>query len=244
MNEALIRIGDIPVYGYGLIVVFSILWGSFVFYKKASESHFEDKTILDSVVLSAFWAFIVGRVLYALLHFGTFAKHWSRLLLLTNYPGLDRWGVIAGIALGLWLCIRKIKVKFLDWFDLVSLGITAGSAILMGGIAAMTAMWQYAVLAVLYLGFFVYFWRTEKTYRVLDWYRNNKTSARSGYITGLSITVWGLLYLAETMLTKTFVWSSGVLASVLFVGGLVLVYIRSGRTLVEDIKTILKHGKK
>jgi hypothetical protein len=90
----------------------------------------------------------------------------------------------------------------------------------------------------------VYFWRAEETYRVLEWYRNNKTSARSGYITGLSISVWGVLFLAEHLLNRSLSWQSGVWSGVLFVGGLVLVYIRSGRTVKDDIKIVFKHGKK
>ena len=244
MNEALVRINNIPIYGYGLLAVFAFLWGSFVFYKKAMESHFEDKAVLDCVVLCGFWAFIAGRLGFALLNWGTFVKHWSRLFLLTNYPGLDRWGVIMGVAFGLWLCVRKTKAKFMDWFDLVCVGISSGTAIFMAGLAAMTGVWQYVVLAVLFLAVFIYFWRAEQTYRVLDWYRNKKTSARSGYIAGLSIASWGLLYLAETLLLNICSWVCIIWVIVLFVGGVVLVYIRSGRTVAEDIKTIFKHGKR
>jgi prolipoprotein diacylglyceryltransferase len=123
MNEALIRINNVPVYGYGILAVLSFLWGAFVFHKKASESHFDDHMILDSVVLSAFWSFIVGRVVYCLSNPSIFWNHWTRLLLLTNYPGINRFGAFVGIAVGLWLCIRKTKEKFLDWFDLMLLQI-------------------------------------------------------------------------------------------------------------------------
>jgi len=244
MNEALIRINNIPIYGFGVLAVVAFLWGSFVYYKKASEVHFEDKIILDSVVLCAFWGFIVGRFVYTLLNWQTFWGHFSRILLLTNYPGIDRWGVFVGIALGLWLCLRKIKVKFLDWFDVVCLGISAGTAVFLAGLAILAFRWQFTVLAILYLGAFIYFWRAEETYRVLDWYRNNKTSAKSGYITGLSMAVWGVLFLVEQWLKRSFSWPYGVWAGALFVGGLVLVYIRSGRTVSDDIKIVFKHGKK
>lgn len=244
MNEAIIRISSIPVYGFGLLAVFAFMWGSFVFYKKAAESHFEDRLILDSVVLSAFWGFIIGRVAFTLLNLETFWGHFSRVFLLTNYPGLDRFGVILGIALGLWLCLRKTREKFLDWFDLVAIGMSAGSAIFFAGMAIMAFMWQFIVLAFVFLGVFIYFWNVERRYRTFDWYRNNRTSARSGFIAGFSISSLGVLYLAEKLLIGGFVWSMGVWAGVMFVGGLILVYIRSGRTVTEDVKTIFKHGKK
>jgi len=244
MNEAIIRINSIPVYGFGLLAVFAFMWGSFVFYKKAVESHFEDRLILDSVVLSAFWGFIIGRLGFALLNLETFLGHFSRVFLLTNYPGLDRFGVILGVALGLWLCLRKTKEKFLDWFDLITLGISAGSAIFFAGMALMAFMWQFIVLAFVFLGVFIYFWNVERKYRTFAWYRNNKTSARSGFIAGFSISIWGLLYLAEKLLIGGFLWTIGVWVGAMFVVGLVLVYIRSGRTVAVDVKTIFKHGKK
>lgn len=244
MNEAILRINNIPVYGFGLLAVVSFLWGSFVFYKKAGESNFDDRLILDSVVLSAFWGFILGRVGYALLNIEVFWNHLSRLFLLTNYPGLDRFGVMIGVAVGLWLSLRKVKEKFMDWFDMMALGISSGSAVFYAGLSILVFAWQFVVLAVLSLLTFIYFWNVESKYRTFDWYRNKKTSARSGFIAGFSIALWGLLFLAEKLLTKSFAWTYGVWAGVLFVGGLILVYIRSGRTVAEDFKIIFKHGKK
>lgn len=244
MNEAILRINNIPVYGFGLLAVFAFLWGSFVFFKKANESNFEDRLILDSVVLAAFWSFILGRVAFAFLNLGMFWNHWSRLFLLTNYPGLDRFGVVAGLALGLWLCLRKVKERFLDWFDLMALGISAGASIFFAGLAILAFLWQFVVLAVIFLGAFIYFWNAEGKYRTFSWYRNNKTSSRSGFISGFTISLLGLLYLAEKLLTVSFVWPVGVWSGLLFVGGLILVYIRSGRTASEDLKTIFKHGKR
>lgn len=244
MNEAVLRINDIPIYGFGVLAVFSFLWGSFVFYKKSNESNLNDKVILDSVVLSAFWGFIVGRLVFSISNYQMFLSHWSRLFLLTNYPGFDRFGVITGIALGLWLCLRKNKEKFLDWFDLVVLGISAGTAIFFSGLAIIAFMWQFILLALLYFLIFLYFWNIEEKYRTFAWYRNNKTSAKSGYITGFSITSWGVLFMVEKLLTTSFVWQAGVWGGGLLVGGLILVYIRSGRTVADDIQILFKHGKK
>jgi hypothetical protein len=244
MNEAVLRINDIPIYGFGILAVFSFLWGAFVYFKRGSEANFEDRLILDSVVLSAFWSFIVGRLTFSFLNLEVFGNHWSRLFLLTNYPGLDRFGVVAGIALGLFLCLRKSKEKFLDWFDLVVLGVSAGTAVFFAGLSILAFVWQFIVLALLYLLVFIYFWNIEGKYRTFGWYRNNKTSARSGLLVGLSVSSWGLLFLIEKLLTASYVWQVGVWSGVMLVGGLVLVYIRSGRTVTDDIKTIFKHGKR
>lgn len=244
MNEAILRINNIPIYGFGILAVFSFLWGSFVFFKKASESNLNDRLILDSVVLAAFWSFIIGRVSYAFMNIGIFWDHWPRLFLLTNYPGLDRFGVVAGVVVGLWLCLRKVKEKFVDWLDLVALGVLAGSSVFFSGLAVLAFMWQFVVISVLYFACFVYFWNVENRYRTFNWYRNNKTSARSGFVAGLTLSVIGVLFLIEKILIANYSWQVGVFAGVLFGTGLVLVYIRSGRTASDDLKTILKHGKR
>jgi len=100
------------------------------------------------------------------------------------------------------------------------------------------------LISFLYLLAFIYFWRVENRYRTLDWYRNDRTSARSGFIFGFSVCFWGLVYGLEKALLSSFSWTDGLWVGALFVGGIVLVYIRSGRTLRDDINIIFKHGKK
>lgn len=244
MNEAVIRINDISIYGFGLLTVFSFLWGSFVFYKKAVEAHFEDFHILDGIVMSAFWAFIVGRLAYVALNMSTFWNHFPRILLLTNYPGLDRWGAIMGISLGVFFLVRRIKGRFLDWFDLTSLGILSGGAVFLSGLFLLTISWVYLVLALVQLLLFLFFWNVEDKYRTYGWYRGKRTSSRSGLISGFSISFLGLVFIVERLIFKQISLGSVLWGGLLLVGGLVLVYIRSGRTVAEDIKNIFKHGRK
>ncbi|KKT40136.1 hypothetical protein A3K29_04520 [Candidatus Collierbacteria bacterium RIFOXYB2_FULL_46_14] len=244
MNDAIYRIGDIAIYGFGLLATLSFLWGSFVFYKKAVESHLEEFHILDGVVMSAFWAFIVGRLTFVILNLPTFWGHFSRVFLFSNYPGIDRWGVMAGVYLGVFLTVRRYKAKAMDWFDFVSLGILSGVAIFHAGLSLLTYSWQYGVLGVIYLVIFGVGWDAELKYRTYSWYKSNKTSAKSGLITGFSLSAGGVLYLVERLMFRGFDLTVCLWSTFLFVGGMVLVYIRSGRTASEDIKIILKHGRK
>ena len=245
MNDAIYRVGGISIYGFGLLATFSFLWGSFVFYKKALESHFEEFHILDGIVMSAFWAFITGRLVFVILNFATFWNHFSRIFLFSNFPGIDRWGVIVGIYFGIFLTTRKIRARVMDWFDIVSLGIQSGLAIFFAGFAWLTYSWQIVLLGIIYLLFFIFFWIMEDKYRTFSWYKGNRTSSRSGLIIGFSISSWGLLFLIDTLLIfRRFSVASISWSAILFVGGIVLVYIRSGRTVADDIKTIFKHGRK
>ncbi len=244
MNDTIFKLGNFSLYGFGLLSTLAFLWGSFVFYKKAVESHFEEMHILDGVVVGAFWAFIMGRLSYVVLNYQTFWNHLPRIFLFSNFPGIDRWGVLLGIFLGVLWTVRRVKGKVMDWFDLVSLGVTAGMSIFFAGLSLVSLSWQFAIVSFLLLFFFLWFWSVEEKYRTFGWYKANKTSAKSGFILGFSLSIWGTAYLVEQILNNGVglweaIWSAG-----LFVGGLVLVYIRSGRTVAEDIKTILKHGRK
>ncbi len=244
MNDAIYRIGTISIYGFGLLATLSFLWGSFVFYKKAIGSHVEEFHILDGVVMSAFWAFIIGRLSFVVLNIGTFWNHFSRIFLFSNFPGIDKWGVIIGVFLGAYWTIRRVKAKWLDWFDLISLGISAGISIFFAGLSILTFSWQYTVLALIYLFIFVFGWGAEEKYRTYAWYKSNKTSAKSGLITGLSCSAWGIVSILEKFIFGKMNLLEILWGSLLFVAGIVLVYIRSGRTVNEDIKIIFKHGRK
>lgn len=244
MDEVIIRLGNFSVYSLGLLAVFSFLWGSFVFYKKAIESHLDDLAIFDAVVLAAFWGFLGGRLTYVILNPISFWNHWSRMFLLINYPGLDKWGVFLGLALGVFLTTRRIKGKFMDWLDLACLGVSSGMAIFYIGLAGLSFSWKDLLFGFLYLSLFVYFWKMADNYRTLSWYRGKKTSARSGLISGFSISAWGILAVAEEILSPKSGSLMIVWGVILLIWGVVLVYIRSGRTWSDDIKIISKHGRK
>lgn len=157
MNDTIFNFGSISVYGFGILSVFAFLWGAFVFYKKAVESHFEEFHILDGIVMSAFWALIVGRLFYVIFHPDIFWNHLPRIFLFSNFPGIDRWGVISGIFLGTFFTVRRAKGKIIDWFDLMVLGISAGSAVFFAGISMMAFSWIYGVCALFFALVFGYF---------------------------------------------------------------------------------------
>lgn len=243
MTDALIKLGGINIYGFGLLAVFSFLWGGFVFYKKAVESHFDDYSILDGIVFSAIWAVVFGRLGFVVKNISEFWNHMGRIFFLGSYPGMDKWGVILGIVLGIFLIVKKFKARFFDWFDFVSLGITSGMAVFYAGMAMLSGYWQLVVISVLLLVAFIILWRMEDNYRTFSWYRGKKTSARSGFIGGTLISIWGFSAIIENILFRSVSLVAILWGIFLFVGGLVLVYIRSGRTVSEDIKIIFKNGK-
>lgn len=243
MGDTIILSG-FSIYTLGLVAVFSFLWGSFVFYKKALESHVEENLILDIVVLCSFWSVILGRILYSLLNVGIFYKHWTRIFFLSGYPGVDRWGVVLGLLVGCLLVVRRKKIKYLDLLDNAVLGYFLGVSFFWVGINFVTFYWQSLLIAFFHYLSFLLFWKLEKTYRLISWYRNGKTFAKSGFVSGFGLVLVGFLFILEQLLFKNLVLIESLWVLVLVLGGLALVYIRSGRILVEDIKLLNIWNKK
>ena len=244
MNDAVLKINSVTIYGFSVVLAVSFLWGAFVMHKKAIEAHFDDFMVLDMVVLGGFWSFVFGRLSFVLLNPGVFWNNWSRVLFLKNYPGLDHWGLLVGLVLVTRLVTKKSEHKFFDWMDLISLGVIGSMSIFFAGMTLLTFSWQIMVLSVVSLLVFIYLWKAEREYRKYDWYKKRKTEARSGFLTGTSLAYYGLVAVAVGLITvpRTFWVIAG--NAILFVAGIVLVYIRSGRQLQEDLKFIFKNAKK
>jgi len=244
MNVLSINFFNIPVYIFGLLVVFSFLWGAFVFFKKSIELHYEELLVFDAIVFSAFWGFVVSRTFFTFFHLKDFVNHWSRFFLIGNFPGFDVWGLFLGIILGSYLVMKRTKAKFFDWFDVLFLGVWGGVAVFSSGLLVIKFSWSTLVLSLSSLVSMVFLWKLEDTYRTIGWYRSKKTSAKSGLISGLSLVIVGTV----TLLTKIIQHNGFILeilwGIVLFVGGVLIVYIRSGRSLSDDIKIISKYGRK
>jgi hypothetical protein len=242
MGDMLIVSGA-SIYTLGLVSVFCFLWGSFVFFKKSDETHLDQTTIFDIIVLSAFWGFIVGRIGFVIANMEIFYKHWTRIFLLTNFPGINRWGILLGFILGIFIMVKKKKGKYLDYFDLAALGYFSGVSFFLLGLSIISFSWENVVLAVLNFGFFLLFWKLEKSYRLISWYRASKSFAKSGFVSGFSLVAIGTLYLIERAMSRLF-GTIDLLSIILIISGLVLVYTRSGRILTEDIKSLKIWKKK
>lgn len=244
MNDLVFNVGGFSLYATGMLVVFSFLWGSFVFYKKAIETHLETEAVLDMIVLGAFWGFMVARVGYLVLHLGIFWKHWSRLFLLVNYPGLDGWGFLIGLILGVCWVVKKNKYKYIDVMDLLGLGVLSGASLFWVGFNLINFGWQYLLCGILLFIGFLCFWDLEKKYRLIGWYRAQKTSAKSGFVAGFSLVYLNLVFVLGKILLQRMTLVAGLWSAVLVVIGLSLVYIRSGRVWTDDINSLMIWKKK
>ncbi len=238
-----VNLSGVNVYTLGLFIAASFLWGAFVFYKKSTETHFEESSVLDIIVLAAFWGFLSARVGYVLMNLSLFVKHWGRVFMVSEYPGMNRWFALLGFLLAVVHSVRKRKGKVYDYLDLFFLGYFFGVSVLWVFMSLVSFNWQNLLVGLLSLLVSFWLWKAEKTYRFFDWYKGSKTYARTGFVFCSGIMAVGLLYLVELGIYSVKNAYSYGLGIALFVIGLALLYARSGRILEDDFLIIKKWKK-
>lgn len=242
MGEVL-NLSGVNIYTLGLFTAISFLWGSFVFYKKSSETHFDESSVMDMVVMSAFWGFLFARVGFVLFNLSLFVKHWGRFFMFSEYPGMDRWFAVVGFLAAVFYSVRKKKGKLFDYLDIFALGYFSGMSLLWVFLSLVSFQWQRILIGFLCLLTTFLLWRSEKTYRFLDWYKGAKTYTRTGFVFGMGLMAVGVLYLIELGVYAQRNWLYYGFGASLFVIGIALLYIRSGRMLEEDFSIIKKWKK-
>jgi hypothetical protein len=238
-----INFSGVNIYTLGLFAAFSFLWGSFVFYKKSSETHIDESSVLDAIVMVAFWGLLVSRLGFVLLNLPVFMKHWGRVFMLSEYPGMNRWFALIGFLLAVLFSVRKKKGKHFDYLDMFALGYLQGVSLMWAFLSLVGFEWQKILIGSLYLAGAIWLWRMEKTYRFLDWYKGNKTYARTGFVFSVSVAMVGALYLIELLTYSVNFWYLYLFGFATVIFGLALLYIRSGRMIEEDFKIIKKWKK-
>lgn len=264
MLPVILKVGRVEISSMGLMLVIGVLLGLFVAWKKAKESHVEDKFFLDIAFMSLFWGLVGARVGYILTHFGEFGFSLLKWLWLSNYVGLCWWGgLIAGVGY-LWWRLRESEEDVFLWLDYVSLGVAAAlpwgflAAFLNGSyLGAETQGWWgvnfpgyemklvpvQLIMLVISSVFFWWWWRMEGEYRTLSWYRAGRVAARTGFLwfgwlvfLGLSFSVASLFRGEQT---QVFGVALDIIMGLLLLStGVMGIYQRSGRRFWEDISRL------
>jgi len=246
-GEVVLQLGSSNIYLFSLVVLLAFLWGSFVFYKKANEYHLKEETVLDSILLMGLASFLGARIFYVLTRLDIFANRWARILFIKQYPGMSSLGMVLGILLVLLLLAWKKKENFFDWLDLVALGFSAGLPIVSAGQSFLNNGFKlFKVIplsileAVVFTGLFSLLWWLEGEYRTFEWYRFRKTQAKSGFVVSLLLFCWTVVKMVGLGISKSmsvervFFWIGLIVLSV------VIMYIRSGRSLKIDTENMGK----
>jgi len=262
MLPTLFKVGPFTAHSMGIMMAIGVLFGLFVSWKKAKESHVDDNRFFDVAFLTLFWGLVGARVGYILMHFGEFGMNPLKWVWLTNYVGLSFWGALVGVVSFLIVRLWKGEEDLFLWLDYLSLGMLAGipwgflAAFLNGSYMGMEVdgFWGLRfpgydrgvlpiqiVMMLVYVVFFVWWWRMEGEYRMLSWYRAGRVAAKTGFLWfGFLIFVgfsFGLASFFRGEQALVFGVSVDLIGSVVCgVVGVVGLYRRSGRRLRDDLR--------
>ena len=236
------------VYILSLFVVLAYFWYCFVIYKKGLEFRYTAETLYDLALLSGVLGWLFARLGFVIEHFSVFKINFLRLVLLSEYPGYNYLGLVIGLVLAVTILARREEIKSYEGLDLLGLGLPGAMAFeRLGRVFSgeVRLVWQLPVellQALVWLLVFVWLWRLEKEYRTFSWYRFRRTQARPGFIFGSFLFLSGLV----TILSNS--WPFFKLPALAFgffelILGTIIIYLRSGRSLIHDVKLLPIIGK-
>lgn len=124
MHPILFKLGPVTIYTYGVFVFLGVVAGYFVAAREAQKEGI-DKNIFSKI---AFWliisAFLGAKILYILVEF----KYFLKAPLTMIRTGFVFYGGIISAIVCLYFLTKKYKINFLQFADIVVLGIPLGHA--------------------------------------------------------------------------------------------------------------------
>jgi prolipoprotein diacylglyceryltransferase len=260
MHPIIFKAGPLILYSFSLFLAIGLFLGSFVVWRYGREEQSEDK-LFDSILVSFVFALVFSRLVYIFSHFSFFQLDVLKWMLFFHYPGFSFWGGFFGLILGVVFFTRSkiILRKFADLFSLgISLAIVFGDlgCYLGGCIVGTTARLPWAVavpgfeslrhplplyllLVDLLVSFLVF-----KSYTYLKDNRKDLSEARNGltalfYLSLFFLMRGGAEFYKEKAVIVRGVSVVGVFLCISGFLGIVIFYIKIGRSIRADVRAIL-----
>lgn len=248
--------------GAGAAVAIGVVGGLYFFWQKAKEENYELWQTFDGLFLSGLVALIVARITYILLHLQTFPLRPLALVNIFSHPGLwSMAGLVAAYAVIL-RTARKQKKDVWELWDFYTLLVTWFmvwwwlSRFLLGAAAGTSTTLPIGIMfpqrvepahpiqlyaALFYAVLFRYLWWAEPRYRFFIWYRSKKRTAKPGFITAMFLIFTGLFGVLTSFIQYPFMMVfdfelNQILSAIMFVAGLILLYVRSGQSFFKKEK--------
>lgn len=116
MRKILFRIGNIPIYSYGLMVALGCLAALFVGEYRFKKHKLDDEIVIDLLIICAFTGFLGAKLLYIIVEFDEFIKNPMQVIGSSGFVVYG--GIITGVLAG-YIYTRIKKLNFMNVFDLV-----------------------------------------------------------------------------------------------------------------------------
>jgi phosphatidylglycerol:prolipoprotein diacylglycerol transferase len=103
MLPVLINLKFLKIYTFGVFLVLSFFWGSFMLWKNIRLTSFKEEDVFDGLFTALFGSLLLGRLIYVILNFDQFGFDFLKFILINGYPGISLFGALIGGLVSLWL---------------------------------------------------------------------------------------------------------------------------------------------
>ena len=254
MLPVIFSFGPVVVHSFGVLVVLALVFGSFVFWRKAREENYDENEIFDLVLGASFWALIGGRIAYILTKFDDFGLNAIFWLSIWSKPGFYWPGIFLGLMIYTISFAKEKKWDILEVLDLAVIGASFAQALIHlglflsgSGVGKVTSLPVGIVFPGLFekrhpvglygfilwcFGYVLIAW-LENKYRRFEWYQKFKGDARSGFVTFSYAILAGVIRLMLSFVSEPNLVVSGidmeiVMRLLLIVAGVIGIYRQSG----------------
>ncbi len=242
--------------------ILSCLLTGFILWRKLRRERVdnEDK-IFDLIVFAALGSLVAGRVAFILFHLQVFGGDVSRWLSLSQFPGsIGVISLLTGIVL-FWRLLGDGWKDSIEQVDYISIAlsfflflIALGDVISQVIQVLQSAFFQSAgvvpvldmktpIVSVLFLiaygCLYLFLSTVEKNYRTFLWYRAKRRSAETGFVIACFLIGYGLVgfllsWFAPMSMVIFGFGLDPVFKLLVMLSGFVVLYVRSGRSLIQN----------
>lgn len=232
--------GPFKIYTLSLFLVMAFLWSGFVISRKAAEYHLGEIEIFDGLVLTLIGVWGLSRlVTYLKIDGLNELVIWLVMILsaavLSKREETRLFTVLDIFALGLMMVLAWWNLGLFWAGDLTGKLIdnNLGINVLVGRAFPVELLSSF-----LYLLTFMWLWRTERTYRTINWYKGRKSTANTGFIFAVALILFGLINAVSTGLRERVNELELIVSGITFLSGLIVIYWQAERNLKSDLRLI------
>jgi phosphatidylglycerol:prolipoprotein diacylglycerol transferase len=128
MHPILFRIGDWPIYSYGVLLALAYLAGLQLAVVRARRQGLDAAKVMDLGIYLIIAALVGAKLMLVAIDFNYFRSQPRELLSLVRAGGVFYGGLIGAFVVGLWL-VRRYKLHLWTTADLMAPGIALGHVV-------------------------------------------------------------------------------------------------------------------
>lgn len=258
MFPVLFSLGSFSLYTQSLFSALAFLVAAFIFWRRGKEEHYQEEELFDGFIFSSLVALFFGRAWFIIWHYRDFGWNIIKWLDVVENPGSVLVVSLVFATLYLYRFAARKKWDVFEIIDFWVLALAGGNIVaqignFFSGVGfGKATQLPWGVIypgvfekhhpvqlysALFYIILLAYLVWVENHYRTFEWYRANKKTAQTGYLTSFFIISSSLFWMVMLLFKPSALMIGaisldffGYLAA--FIVGSLLLFFRSGRSLM------------